>query len=84
MAAVIFDGERIGALRGKGAERRQDGFFNETPVGHNAAREVAEGVLLTARGARNVLRGNNIARIGCAGLGDAEVRGLHWRPAPTR
>ena len=39
------------ALRGEGAELRQDGFFDETPDGRNAAREVAEGVLLTARDA---------------------------------
>lgn len=51
MAAVIYAGERLEALRGEGAELRLDGFFDETPEGRNAAREVAEGVLLTARDA---------------------------------
>ena len=33
MAAVIFAGLRIEALRGKGTAVRQGGFFNETPEG---------------------------------------------------
>jgi hypothetical protein len=51
MAAAIYAGERLESLRGERAEIRRDDFFDETPDGRNAAREVAEGVLLTARDA---------------------------------
>lgn len=48
-AAVAFAAERLSVLGTEGAAIRRDGFFGEAPSGRNAAREVAEGVLLAAR-----------------------------------
>ena len=48
-AAVAFAAERLEALLAEGATIRTDGFFNDTPHGRNAAREIAEGVVLVAR-----------------------------------
>jgi hypothetical protein len=50
MGAVLHHiAERIEQLNNEGYQVRDDGFFDDTPDGRNVAREVLEGVLLTAR-----------------------------------